>query len=64
MLNLLVHHVTLGFKRLMQGRHTKFTHEQNKLLYIDDKSNVNKSRPINSLYTNNKVESTMILFIL
>jgi hypothetical protein len=46
----------------MQWRRTKFTHKQNKLSYIDDKNNVNKCRPINYLY--NKVESTVILFIL
>jgi hypothetical protein len=46
----------------MQGRRTAFTHKQNKLSYIDDKNNVNKSSRINSLY--NKVESKMILFIL
>ena len=46
----------------MQGRRTRFAHKQNKLSYIDDKNNVKKIIPINSLY--NKVESTMILFIL
>ena len=44
----------------MQGRRTRFAHKQNKLSYIDDKNNVNKIRPINSLY--NKMESAMISF--